>query len=37
MILPLNELAKKDKKGYILEVDVGYPKELYKNHNKLPF
>ena len=30
-------LLKKNKKGYILEVDIGYPKELHKNHNKLPF
>ena len=24
-------------RGYILEVDVKYPKELHKNHNELPF
>ena len=30
------KLVKKDKKGYILEVDVEYPKELRKNHNELP-
>ena len=28
---------KKDKRGYILEVDVDYPKELHKLHNELPF
>ena len=37
MILPLDEHVKKDKKGYILKVNVGYPKELHKNHNKMPF
>ena len=31
------KLVKKDKKGYILEVDVDYPKELHKSHNELPF
>ena len=31
------ELVKKDKRGYILEVDVEYPKELHENHNELPF
>jgi len=29
--------VKKDKKGYILEVDVDYPKELHKEPNELPF
>ena len=24
-------------KGYLLEVDVEYPKELHENHNELPF
>ena len=24
-------------KGYLLEVDVEYPRELHENHNKLPF
>ena len=31
------KLVKKDRKGYILEVDVDYPKELHKSHNELPF
>ena len=33
----INKLVKKDNKGYILEVDVEYPKELHKSHNELPF
>ena len=33
----IDELVKKDKRGYRLEIDVEYPKELYKNHNELPF
>ena len=33
----LDKLIKKDKKGYILEVDTEYPKELHKNHNELLF
>ena len=28
---------RKDKKGYLLRVDVEYPKELHENHNELPF
>ena len=28
---------KKGEVGYILEVDVKYPKELYELHDKLPF
>ena len=34
------ELVKKDKiqrHGYILEVDIDYPKELHRGHNELPF
>ena len=31
------KLVKKDRKGYILEVDVDYPKELHESHNELPF
>ena len=31
-----DKLVKKDKKGYLLEVDVEYPKELHENHNELP-
>ena len=33
----LTNLSKKDKRGYLLEVDVKYPKELHENHNELPF
>ena len=33
----INKLVKKDKRGYLLEVDAEYPKELHKNHNELPF
>ena len=33
----IDERVEKDKGGYLLEVDVKYPKELHKNHNKLPF
>ena len=33
----IDGLVKKDKRGYLLEVDVKYPKELHKNHNELPF
>ena len=33
----IDKLVQKDKKGYILEVDVEYPKELHKKHNELPF
>ena len=31
------ELATRTDKGYILEVDVGYPKDLHNPHNDLPF
>ena len=33
----IDELVKKDKRGYLLEVDVEYPKELHENHNELLF
>ena len=33
----INELAKCKNKGYLLEVDVRYPKELHDLHNDLPF
>ena len=33
----ISKLVKKDKKGYILEVDIEYPKNLHKEHNQLPF
>ena len=33
----IDNLVKKDKKEYIVDVDVEYPKELHKNHTKLPF
>ena len=31
------KLVEKDKRGYVLEVDVDYPKVLHKKHNDLPF
>ena len=31
------KLVKKNKNGYLLEVDIDYPKELHKSHNELPF
>ena len=31
------KLVKKKNKGYTLEVDVDYPKELHEKHNDLPF
>ena len=33
----ISKLAKCKSKGYLLEVDVRYPKELYNSHNNLPF
>ena len=33
----INELVRKDRKGYFLEVDVKYLKELHENHNKIYF
>ena len=33
----IGELVKKDERGYLLEVDVKYPKELHENHNELSF
>ena len=33
----IDELVKKDEKGYLLQVDVKYPKELQENHNELSF
>ena len=33
----IDELAKKIKRGYLLETDVNYPNELHENHNELPF
>ena len=31
------ELAARTDKGYLLEVDVSYPRELHNSHNDLPF
>ena len=31
------KLATRTDKGYVLEVDVSYPKELHNQHNDLPF
>ena len=33
----ISELATRTDKGYILEVDVSYPKELHNPHNNLSF
>ena len=33
----IDELVKKDKRVYLLEVNVKFPKELHENHNELPF
>ena len=33
----ISELATRTDKGYILEVDFSYPKDLHDSHNDLPF
>ena len=33
----IGRLAKHGSKGYLLEVDVKYPKKLHDLHNDLPF
>ena len=33
----ISELANNNEKGYLLEVDVAYPRELHNYHNDLPF
>ena len=33
----VDEIVKKGKRGYQLEVDMEYPKEFHENHNELPF
>ena len=33
----ISELATQTDKGYLLEVNVSYPKELHNSHNDLPF
>ena len=33
----ISKLAKCKSKGYLLEVDVCYPKDLHDSHNDLPF
>ena len=36
-LIKKDELLKKGKRGYTLEDDVEYPKELHESHNELPF
>ena len=33
----ISKLAAHTDKGYLLEVDVSYPRELHNSHNDLPF
>ena len=33
----VKELMRCTDKGYLLEVDVSYPKDLHESHNDLPF
>ena len=33
----IRKLAKRTDKGYLLEVDVSYPRDLHDSHNGLPF
>ena len=33
----IDKLVKKDKRRYLLEIHVEFPKELHENHNELPF
>ena len=33
----ISKLATRTDKGYLLEVDISYPKELHNSHNDLPF
>ena len=35
--LVVSELAKRKDRGYLLEVDVLYPRKLHDYHNDLPF
>ena len=33
----ISKLANNSEKGYLLEVDIAYPRELHNYHNDLPF
>ena len=33
----IHKLAKREEKGYLLEVNVSYPRDLHDSHNDLPF
>ena len=33
----IRKLAKREDKGYLLEVDISYPRDLHNSHNDFPF
>ena len=33
----IRKLTKHEDKGYLLEVDISYPRDLHDSHNNLPF
>ena len=33
----VGDQASRTDKGYLLEIDVSYPRELHNSHNDLPF
>ena len=33
----IDKLVKKERKGYLLEINVGHPEILHKHYNELPY